>query len=177
MRVSASITHFAPVGASSDPPSWERNLPRTRSTSLLQDQGFKPLRRRQITASDVGDEHIQMLLGESGRRCTLPTPSTERTMEDEARVRSALLSRRSLLRNAALAAGGATVLGTTLRAAPAEAAAKMAPKVVGYQETPKGAQRCDNCKQFEAPASCKVVDGTINPAGWCKVWIKKPEGA
>lgn len=97
-------------------------------------------------------------------------------MEDEVKVRSTQVSRRSLLRNAAFAAGGAAVLGTTLRATPADAAAKMKQKAVNYQPTPKGAQRCDNCKQFEAPASCKVVEGTIEPAGWCTVYIKKPEG-
>lgn len=38
-------------------------------------------------------------------------------------------------------------------------------------------QNCANCLQFE-PAqtegecgACKVVPGTINPAGWCSVWV------
>ncbi len=38
-------------------------------------------------------------------------------------------------------------------------------------------QSCANCLQFE-PAqtedecgACKVVPGTINPAGWCSVWV------
>lgn len=96
-------------------------------------------------------------------------------MKDEPKVRSAQLSRRVVLRNVAFAAGGAALLGTTLGASRADAApTKATQKVVGYQETPKGAQRCDNCSQFEPPSSCKVVEGKINPAGWCKVYVKKP---
>ena len=83
------------------------------------------------------------------------------------------LSRRSLLRDGVFAAGGAAVLlGMTTVANRAEA--KPAQKLVGYQDTPKGAQRCDNCSQFQPPASCKVVEGDISPAGWCKVYVKKP---
>jgi hypothetical protein len=85
------------------------------------------------------------------------------------------LSRRSLLREVAFAAGGAAILGMTVGANRADAAqTKATQKAVGYQDTPKGAQRCDNCTQFEPSASCKVVEGNINPAGWCKVYVKKP---
>jgi len=98
-------------------------------------------------------------------------------MKDAPKVRSAELSRRSLLRNVALA-GGAAVLGTTVSANRAAAAqAKVPQKVVAYQDTPKGDLRCDNCAQFEAPSSCKVVDGTISPSGWCKVYVKKKPAA
>jgi hypothetical protein len=75
------------------------------------------------------------------------------------------------LRNAAFAAGGAAVLVTGVSR---PASAKAAQKLVGYQDTPHGAQQCDNCSQFVAPASCKVVDGEISPTGWCKVYVKKP---
>lgn len=53
-------------------------------------------------------------------------------------------------------------------------AAKVAQKVVKYQDTPKGDLRCDNCALFEAPSSCKTVDGTISPQGWCAVYARKP---
>jgi len=53
------------------------------------------------------------------------------------------------------------------------AAAKMPQKAVKYQDTPKGDQRCDNCSLFEAPNSCKTVEGTISPEGWCMVYAKK----
>ena len=42
------------------------------------------------------------------------------------------------------------------------------------QDTPKGEQRCDNCVQFEAPSTCKTVDGTVAAQGWCIVYAKKP---
>jgi high potential iron-sulfur protein len=92
-------------------------------------------------------------------------------MEDEPKVLSSQLSRRSLLRNAAFAAGGVAILGT-VTANRAEAKATQAS--VAYQDTPKGAQRCDNCSLFQSPSSCKVVEGdNISPAGWCKVYAKK----
>jgi len=31
---------------------------------------------------------------------------------------------------------------------------------------PKGDQACENCALFEAPSSCKTVDGTVSPQGW-----------
>ena len=81
-----------------------------------------------------------------------------------------------MIRRVALTAGGAAILATTVIAARgAEAqAAKSSQKAVGYQDTPHGTQQCDNCKQFEAPSSCKVVAGEVSPTGWCKVYIKKP---
>ena len=92
-------------------------------------------------------------------------------METQSKDQEARVSRRSLLRTAAVAAGGAAILGT---AASRPAEAKAQPKIVGYQDTPHGAQQCDNCSQFVAPDSCKVVDGKISPTGWCKVYAKKP---
>ena len=88
--------------------------------------------------------------------------------------RSAALSRRAMLRKLAVTAGGAAVLATTASVNRAAAQTKMAQTAVKYQVTPKGAQRCDNCTQFQAPASCKVVEGNIDPAGWCMVYVKKP---
>ncbi|THD61742.1 MAG: high potential iron sulfur protein [Bradyrhizobium sp.] len=84
------------------------------------------------------------------------------------------MTRRQALTIAAGAAGasmtGATaVIGTTASAQ----AAKVAQKVVKYQDTPKGEQRCDNCDLFQAPSSCKNVDGTIAPQGWCIIYRKK----
>jgi len=52
-------------------------------------------------------------------------------------------------------------------------AAKVSQKIVKYQDTPKGEQRCENCVQFEAPSSCKTVDGTVTAQGWCMVYAKK----
>jgi High potential iron-sulfur protein len=85
------------------------------------------------------------------------------------------ISRRQALTIAAGAAGasitGATVVISTSAAAQA---AKVSQKIVKYQDTPKGEQRCDNCELFVAPSSCKNVEGTIAPEGWCIVYRKKP---
>jgi hypothetical protein len=84
------------------------------------------------------------------------------------------ISRRQVLTIAAGAAGAsvtgaAAVIGTST---PAKAA-KAPQKIVKYQDTPKGEQRCDNCDLFEAPSSCKNVGGTIAAQGWCTVYRKK----
>jgi hypothetical protein len=57
----------------------------------------------------------------------------------------------------------------------AEAQPKIAPKLVQYQEKPKGPQECDNCLHFVAPSSCKMVEGKINPKGWCQLYAPKPK--
>jgi|ERR1700678_861724 secreted PhoX family phosphatase len=80
------------------------------------------------------------------------------------------VSRRDLLRGAAVAAGAAAVLAGTVL--PAEA--KMAQKAAGYQETPaKDGSNCASCALFQAPSSCTLVDGTISPSGWCRFYAKK----
>jgi len=97
-------------------------------------------------------------------------------MSDARNLRPAELSRRKILRNFAFTtAAGIAVLGTaTVGARQAAAQSKASQKAVGYQDTPKGAQQCDNCRQFAAPTSCKVVEGTIAAAGWCKMYVKAP---
>jgi hypothetical protein len=89
-------------------------------------------------------------------------------------IESREISRRQMLTIAAGAAGSsiagmATIIGTST---PAQAA-KMSQQAVKYQDTPKGEQRCDNCALFEAPSSCKTVDGTVAAQGWCIVYAKK----
>lgn len=79
------------------------------------------------------------------------------------------VSRRSLLRGIACAAGAATIL--TAAAEPAMAN-KLPKSAVGYQDKPHGAQECSKCALFEAPHSCKSVAGTINPHGWCRIYRK-----
>ena len=39
-----------------------------------------------------------------------------------------------------------------------------------YQDTPRDIRMCATCTLFEAPRSCKVVEGDISPNGWCKVF-------
>lgn len=94
-------------------------------------------------------------------------------MGDPTKICPIELSRRSMLQRIALAAGGAALVATTVSGT-REAYAKSSQKAVRYQDTPHGNQECDNCREFEPPSSCKVVDGVISPTGWCKVYIKKP---
>jgi hypothetical protein len=80
------------------------------------------------------------------------------------------VSRRDLLRGAAIAAGSAAVLVGTV----GTAEAKMAQKAAGYQDTPsKDGASCSSCSLFKAPSSCTLVDGTISPSGWCRFYAKK----
>ena len=75
-------------------------------------------------------------------------------------------SRRDAL--ALLGAASLIVAGAT------PALAKMAPTAVAYQEMPNGDHKCGICNFYVDPNACKLVDGTINPEGWCKLWSKKP---
>ena len=70
---------------------------------------------------------------------------------------------------------GMAALANTLLPARAAAQAKIAQKLVQYQEKPKGPQECDGCLQFVTPSSCKVVDGKINPKGWCQLYAPRPK--
>jgi hypothetical protein len=81
-------------------------------------------------------------------------------------------SRRTMLGLAA--AGGAAVVALALHSRRA-AASTMPKTAVAYQDKPKGAARCDNCSQWQAPASCKVVSGTISPSGWCSIYHAIPK--
>ena len=81
------------------------------------------------------------------------------------------ISRRQILTIAA-GASIASAAAVTDASTPAQAA-KASQKIVKYQDTPKGEQRCENCVQFEAPSTCKTVDGTVSAQGWCMVYAKK----
>jgi hypothetical protein len=83
-------------------------------------------------------------------------------------IGSTEMTRRALLAGAAVA-GSAPLLA--LGASPAWA--KMSQAAVAYQDSPKGDRTCAGCGLFQAPSSCKTVDGTISPKGWCKIWVKK----
>ena len=63
--------------------------------------------------------------------------------------------------------------GALAEAGPGRSETKAAQKMVGYQSKPMGAAQCNNCKNFEAPSSCKVVDGVVAPTGWCRLYAQK----
>jgi hypothetical protein len=76
------------------------------------------------------------------------------------------LLRRRLLRALVLAASA----GVAAAVEPAGAQTKMSKKDAEYQDTPQDIRMCATCTLFEAPRSCKVVEGDISPNGWCKVF-------
>jgi hypothetical protein len=82
------------------------------------------------------------------------------------------VSRRNVLQSATLIAGGAALLAGALKPAAAQSG-KMAQSAASYQSAPKNGQKCLDCSLFVSPASCKLVDGTISPVGWCKFFAKK----
>lgn len=87
---------------------------------------------------------------------------------------SAALSRRLTLRRMAVVAGGAALLSATMsgRRAAAEGT-KVTQAAAGYQDSPQGDQSCASCSQFVAPAACNLVEGSISPGAWCKLYAKK----
>jgi hypothetical protein len=76
------------------------------------------------------------------------------------------ISRRNVVW-AALGAAPIIALGSQ------KAEAKMSQTTVAYQQTPKDDKECDQCNFYIDPNACKVVDGEINPKGYCKLWNKK----
>jgi hypothetical protein len=81
------------------------------------------------------------------------------------------VSRRGFIWTAAVAGG--SMLGAGLIPTRAAAAAKLPQKAVQYQPVPKNGNRCANCALWQLPASCKVVEGPISPAGWCNLFAPK----
>ena len=77
-----------------------------------------------------------------------------------------MLHRRGVLGFLALAA---STLGFSSLARAVE---KLGMVDVDYQHSPKGKQRCDNCRVFVAPDQCNSVQGKVSPAGWCNIWRK-----
>ena len=74
-------------------------------------------------------------------------------------------------RRQVMQAGLAAVGGVV--AASAEAQEKIAQAQVQYQPTPKDGNKCSTCVNFEAPAACKIVSGSISPEGWCIAYAPK----
>jgi hypothetical protein len=79
------------------------------------------------------------------------------------------ISRRSVLKAVAVAAGAQSLalLGAS------SAYAKVPKQSVSYRETPNEGKTCDICGNFQPPSSCKLVEGSINPNGWCGLFKPK----
>ena len=102
--------------------------------------------------------------------------------EDGSMLEEKNMSRRDLLRGA-MAVGFGMLVPSALLGSPSARAAepsvvattkKLTQVSVKYQQQPKGDQKCATCVQFVAPNSCNLVEGKINPEGWCVLWAKKP---
>jgi len=84
------------------------------------------------------------------------------------------LSRRRFILNIGLFGGAAALAGAALQPGQAHAgSSKIDQRSAGYQATPKGKARCDNCVQWQAPDACKVVQGKIAPSGWFVLYAHK----
>jgi hypothetical protein len=77
-----------------------------------------------------------------------------------------MLSRRRFLGHTAFGSLSAAALASL----PAAAAGAIPQATAGYQDQPHEGQRCELCTHFVKPNSCKLVAGTINPQGWCKLF-------
>ena len=51
-------------------------------------------------------------------------------------------------------------------------ASQMSQRVAHYVAVTPNGKKCSACKFFEHPHSCKVVEGNIDPNGWCMLWQK-----
>ena len=80
-------------------------------------------------------------------------------------------SRRNLIR--AVVKGMPAAL--LLRFSQAQASDKMTRQQAQYQDTPNGIYSCELCSLFEAPKSCKVVEGEVSKDGWCKAFARSEE--
>lgn len=83
------------------------------------------------------------------------------------------LSRRLLLGTlvyGGLAAGAALPL---IGGKVAEAQSKVSKKLAKYQDSPENGKHCSECDYFIKPHSCHLVEGTINPNGWCQFFSNK----
>jgi hypothetical protein len=80
----------------------------------------------------------------------------------------AALTRRSIVQAAIGAVGAAAAIAVRPRSAIAEPT--MSKDAVGYQDQPQGGKECDKCARFVAPSGCQLVEGTINPHGYCRIF-------
>ena len=81
------------------------------------------------------------------------------------------LSRRLVLRRVALLAGAA-LTASVVQTNDALAQQKATKEAMKYQDKPSGDKQCSNCSQFVAPGSCKIVEGSVSPSGYCIAWVK-----
>jgi len=77
------------------------------------------------------------------------------------------LSRRTIIKV------GLATLATGVVGVASAQGQKIAQSSVMYVEVSKNGMACEQCLQFVAPGSCKVVDGKISPKGYCVAFAPK----
>ena len=88
-------------------------------------------------------------------------------------------SRRRLFRQSAVIASGAALGGLMLKLKAPAQGGKVSQATAKYQDKPHGTQQCDGCMQYipgKTPSSngtCKIVEGSISPKGWCMFFAPK----
>ena len=91
-------------------------------------------------------------------------------MSDKTNRAAVSLSRRTLLKGTTAAAGA----GLLIASAPQTAtASKLSQQVVAYQTHPAGDKRCDRCTHFQPPSACQIVQGPVEPDGYCKFYTPR----
>jgi hypothetical protein len=76
-------------------------------------------------------------------------------------------------RRGVMRTGLGLVAGTAMAGAARAQDQKIGQALVQYQKTPKNGQECDACVNWVAPNGCKIVEGTIEPKGWCVAFAPK----
>ncbi|MEJ2697636.1 MAG: high-potential iron-sulfur protein [Candidatus Sulfobium sp.] len=85
------------------------------------------------------------------------------------------ISRRTLLKAVAVAAGVSLASTFTVTAC----SAKATKAAMEYQNKPQDGEQCSNCRFFipgktpKANGTCQVVRGSISPHGWCTAYAEK----
>ena len=88
-------------------------------------------------------------------------------------------SRRRLFRQSAVIVSGAVLGGLMLRGKARAQSGKVSQAIAKYQDKPHGTQQCDGCMQYipgkaaSANGTCKIVEGSISPKGWCMFFAPK----
>jgi hypothetical protein len=88
-------------------------------------------------------------------------------MSEETKGPSEDVSRRLVLRTTVVTLGAAA---TATNPKPASAIVKISKAAVAYQDHPQGDKRCEKCLHFQPPNGCKLVDGPIDPKGFCRIF-------
>ena len=89
------------------------------------------------------------------------------------------ISRRSLLQSVSFVAATAFSFECIAPNAASAQQTKLSQMLSKYQDTPKNGQQCSKCSLFipgssaTANGTCKLVDGSISPKGWCTAFAAK----